>query len=104
MSGEGLITWSGAGDAGTFTVTLPSSAVIDTAFIPGGTGALGATGSQLGVGAWYDNGTGWKSADTEYASTTTIRFAFAGQLFAANLTANGDSLKYIFTVPIVGWD
>jgi hypothetical protein len=104
MHAEGLITWSGAGDAGTFTVTLPNSAVIDTTYLAGGTATTNAGASQVGMATWYDAGVGWVACRVEYASTTTLRFAIAGQLFAASLTANGDSLKFLFSVPIVGWD
>lgn len=103
MNCEGLIAWSGAGDAGTFTVTIPEGQTIDTAFVAGGTATTNAGASQLGCGTWYDAGVGWKVANPEYASTTTVRFAVAGQLWAANLAANGDSLKFAFRVPIVGW-
>lgn len=103
MYGELLIAWSGAGAAGTFTVTVPGGYSIDTNLLAGGTSSTNAGASQLNSGTWYDAGVGWKTANPEYNSATTIRFAVAGQIFSANLTANGDSLKANFFIPISGW-
>lgn len=101
--GEGLLTWTGAGAVGTLTLTLPNSYTIDTSLIAGGTTATNAGASMLGSGTWYDAGVGWKVVYVEYNSTTTIRFSNTSALFAASVTANGDSLKFNFRVPIVGW-
>lgn len=100
---DGIVTWTGAGDAGTFTVTVPDSYTIDTNFLPNGTDTTNAGASVLGSGIWYDAGVGWKVIYPEFATTTTIRFSNTSALFAASVTANGDSIKFNIRIPISGW-
>jgi hypothetical protein len=105
---SGQVKWTGAGGAGNFTVALPGavagSPIIDTAFLPGGTGTANGTVSMCGsLGYWFDNGNGWLFVAPIFATTTTVGFACNTQVITGDLFANGDMLNFEIKVPIVGW-
>jgi hypothetical protein len=96
---EGQVTYNGAGNASTFTVSLPSGLSMDTAKI-----AAASTG-VLGNGYWSDSGTGFFDLIIRSNTSTTIAaYQTSGTAsFNTTVIANGDTLNYKFTVPIVGW-
>lgn len=102
---EGKVKWTGAGGAGNFTITIPTvgSPLISTADLVGGTGVANDTVTKAGTAYWFDNGTGWRDVYPIFATTTTIGFAMADQLFSGDQAASGDALNFSVKVPIVGW-
>lgn len=101
---EGKSKWTGAGGAGSITLTLPTGWVIDTTYLTGGTGATNQTASLLSNDCmWFDQGNGWLQVWAVYATTTTITFAMGTQVLDGSQFANGDALNFRIMVPIVGW-
>lgn len=101
---EAISTFTNASDATTCTAVLPSGYVIDTAKLAGATAATNVGASLLGTGVWQDAGTAFKVIQFMYASTTSVKANENPGLLAGNQMANGDSIKWVFSVPIVGWD
>lgn len=100
---HGQILFNNSGPATALTFTLPSGTAIDTSILPGGTGTANATASNLGQGFWFDAGAGWVAIFPKYISTTAVGFWSNTQVFAHDLTANGDALNFWVKVPIAGW-
>ena len=100
---DGKITWSGAGGAGTFSMSIPSGLVMDTAFLVGGTTITNQGVTMVGYGYWFDSGNGWLFIYPTYASTTTINFVMNTQLLDGGQLAAGDAINFHIEVPIVGW-
>lgn len=96
---EGQITYSGAGDASTLTVSLPTGFSIDTAKI------TSSTKSSLGSGWWADSGTGFFTLNARANTSTTIAFYQTSGTgsFNSSVTANLDEIRYFYKVPISGW-
>jgi len=96
---ELYLPWTGAGAAGTLSVTLPNSYAADSTKV--GSTAAG----MIGTYSWFDNGTNIRTGSVFLASTTTFTFtldsATTNQL--GNEFANGDVLRCKVSVPIVGW-
>jgi hypothetical protein len=106
MHVRGYVSWSGAGsDAGTFTVSTPTGFTIDTARLSSSS-ASSAASQALGVFEWYDNGTQFNTGAVTYCTNSTVQFARAsGAAYLAGTSfANGDGLKYQFSVPITDWE
>jgi hypothetical protein len=95
---SGVISWSGAGGAGTFTVSLPPGRTFKTSGLAGGTAAdTGAT--VMGGGTWYDDGVQEKIIFVDYASTTAVKFYVASLLDGSFFAAN-DRLRFFFIAPV----
>lgn len=101
---------SGAPTAATFTLTVPSGLVVDTAKLPS-TSQL----TTLGVVDVRDDSAAIVYPGlVRYASTTTVNAFAAGSTTTSNLTAVGqtvpftfanlDTVKLRFSVPITGWN
>ena len=96
------VALSGAPTATTLTVSLPSGYSIDT-------GKMELTSAKvLGHGLLRDSGTDDTLIGVEYAGTTTVHLRkYQGAQVSHNSPitfAGGDSLNFIFRVPISGWN
>lgn len=104
----GNITFAGAADAGSWTVSLPGAAagtpVIDTAYLPGGTSTANASGTIPGWDAtWFDSGSGWAKCPMKYSTTTTLGWFAPTQVLDGSQFAINDGFSFLSRVPIVGW-
>lgn len=104
---EGTITMGGAGDSGSqLSVALPLvngvQSLIDTDYLSNGTTA-GNGGTLVGVGEWFDSGTGYKFLFLTFLTTSTIGFRENPGLLVPTSLANADVVKWRVSVPIVGW-
>jgi len=101
-------TYSGATDAGSFDIDLPSGHVIDTSKISNTSGNY-----ALGI-AQVKNGSGSRNARVELSGTTSVKVRylnnFSGtQLYSAygsttpTAIGSGDFVSLKFTAPILGW-
>ena len=100
---NGLITWTGAGEAGALAIALPTGLVMATSLLTGGTDAGAQLSTYIGSGQWRDAGAQFEPIAVLFASSTTVNLAENTQLIFGNQMANTDSLKFIFRVPIAGW-
>lgn len=100
---EAVSTYTGASDAVTCTASVGSGLTIDTAKIAGGSSSDNAASSLLGTGEWFDAGAAFKYLKFHYASTTTVVAAENPGLLSGSSLASGDSIKWNFCAPIVGW-
>lgn len=103
---EGSIAWTGGGSGSTWTVTIPNSSswTIDTAKLNVSGGTNENSFQSLGPFHWFDASTTYRIGNTVYSSTTTVRFPYQAATAGVLGTdfANGDAIKYRFTIPITG--
>jgi hypothetical protein len=101
MEVTGQVALTGAPTATSLTFSLPSGYSIDFAKLEQ------TTLKTVGKGILRDAGTDDTSLMVEVSSTTSVQFRkYQGTGVAHNTPitfANGDSLNFTFTVPIVGW-
>jgi len=100
MQISGRSVWNGAGSGTAWTVQLPTGFTIDT-------NKVNNTSEEtvLGNFEFKDSGVNFRVGNVVYKTNTTVSFvpdSFSQALLGSDFT-NGDSLNYIFQVPIVGW-
>ncbi len=90
------ISFSGAGDGGTYAVNLPTGYVIDT---------TKTRSKTLGHFLWNDSGTALKLGSVQYGNTTQLTFIIdvSGSALDGSVFASGDTVSANVRVPIVGW-
>lgn len=90
------VSFSGAGDGGTYAVNLPSGYVIDT---------TKTRSKTLGHFLWNDSGTALKLGSVQYGNTTQLTFIIdvSGSALDGSVFASGDTVSANVRVPIIGW-
>lgn len=99
----GSILFNGTGAATTFTVSLPTGLVIDTAKLNDSTTA--STRNGVGQWRWYDD-SGGLSINPQWIrpnTTTTLSFMDGSNSVISNIFANNDRISWTAVLPIVGW-
>lgn len=101
------LRFTGAAAAGDYLfsiASLPGSPVIDTNYLPGGTGTSNQETSAVSDDCyWFDAGNGWLFICAVFVTTQTIGFVQNVQRVQGDGFANGDSLNFKLKLPIVGW-
>lgn len=99
---QGRITYTGAGNNSVLTVTLPSGISIDST-----KNSIDTSNNVtiIGTASWWDSGTDENYMKAVYLTSTSFEFFLdqTGGAFNSSLTANGDQVSYLITVPVVGW-
>lgn len=97
----GYFTVTGAGSGAVITVGLPTTWNLDTARIPSTTSTDADDACVLGGGQWLDLDAGvWKPIWLAYGSANSVRININTGVLLDNAVANGDGVKYSFSVPV----
>jgi hypothetical protein len=84
-------------------VSLPEDIKMDEAALVGGNDDSAQGADYLGSGQRFIAGIGSKGVEVLYSSPTTVKFACSEGMLSWNQMADGDSLKYKFSVPVKNW-
>lgn len=97
----GYLTVSAAGAGAAVSVALPVGWLLDTSRIPSTTSTDADDACVLGHGQWLDLDAGvYKPIWVAYNASNSVRMNINTGVLLDNSLANGDGVKYSFSVPV----